>query len=749
MDNIAILDSNLILLESFDNNDIKKLVLECDLLNDSEYLSYADQRYNFSKSEEFFTPTFNYQKGIDLLYKSINLPNEVKSKLYNIEVNYIKCNSHINLENFKYFANNFELYIFYNSSLPLCIFEGFLANLKSNEKIKGIIKICEKWKDNFELEYNILLNKINTTSNIKFFTFNETIRFKVRNTNTKVLPKKSHTIINSFTKEKILYENKLSNLNLLRNHLKIDSRKQNDTEEIVWYNIGYECLGPLFTGFIESIVKYCKENKIETVFPLMREGEFLSHLLEKDLQKLNVHLIPFFVSRSSSFFFNRRSFSDKELKNFFRQPNLTVNEFITFLNLESLIPKWLITYLDAKLKDTYKIFFKKISLKSRIVDFINSKDCLEYIRNYSLKQTSLFLKYLKHNLKGKNILFIDIGFKGSICESIESTIDRTRLNTHYFLLYGVKTELFSKRKSKIKISSYIEIDQDNHESNIIYRTASLIEQFNTSTSFGTTIRYKTNKRNLVEPVTINSHLSINEMKMRNKLWTGVIDFRNSFNTLINFRNQFSKIESFIQKEHLSCFLGRLIRWPSKNEIRFLKKLKHEENLGNNTPLKIYKENVYNRLNKKNITDFLNNPNPAVIGEFIHWPQLYISIKYPYYLPFLYTQVFSKNYIYYKIIKFEYLIKKSKIKDFILYGCSYYGSILLNILREQNKNIVTVIDSDCKLVGSDFFGHEVKSSSAFSKHDFKGVAIGSLGNIEEIKAILSKHFPSKYSLISFY
>ena len=241
----------------------------------------------------------------------------------------------------------------------MCIFEGFLANLKSNEKIKGIIKICEKWKDNFELEYNILLNKINPKSNIKFFTFNETIRFKVRNTNTKVLPKKSHTIINSFTKEKILYENKLSNLNLLRNHLKIDSRKQNDTEEIVWYNIGYECLGPLFTGFIESIVKYCKENKIETVFPLMREGEFLSHLLEKDLQKLNVHLIPFFVSRSSSFFFNRRSFSDKELKNFFRQPNLTVNEFITFLNLESLIPKWLITYLDAKLKDTYKIFLRK------------------------------------------------------------------------------------------------------------------------------------------------------------------------------------------------------------------------------------------------------------------------------------------------------------------------------------------------------------------------------------------------------
>ena len=82
MDNIAILDSNLILLESFDNNDIKKLVLECDLLNDSEYLSYADQRYNFSKSEEFFTPTFNYQKGIDLLYKSINLPNEVKKVSY-------------------------------------------------------------------------------------------------------------------------------------------------------------------------------------------------------------------------------------------------------------------------------------------------------------------------------------------------------------------------------------------------------------------------------------------------------------------------------------------------------------------------------------------------------------------------------------------------------------------------------------------------------------------------------------------
>ena len=115
---------------------------------------------------------------------------------------------------------------------------------------------------------------------------------------------------------------------------KLSVQSTNKPEKI--YNqIGAGILGPVFTFFCEWVLDLCIKEGKQFVYPFMREAELFLPMLENAAKKrkLNVKIIPLFVSRKSTWLASLEQWDQPSCDDLMGKIGLTVNDVSNYLEL--------------------------------------------------------------------------------------------------------------------------------------------------------------------------------------------------------------------------------------------------------------------------------------------------------------------------------------------------------------------------------------------------------------------------------
>lgn len=324
-------------------------------------------------------------------------------------------------------------------------------------------------------------------------------------------------IKNSYYKEKnikreILLDYKCLN-KFISNNLKVDDDRD--------YKLGYEVFGPMLYAFANWIYIKAKENNIDKIFFLSRDGYIVKKAFDEINQEKNIKSTYMFCSRrtfilpSLNFYENidnmittYKSWGNRiDVRAFFFRFGIDINNYKELLEKYDLKEEELININDKRIKKVFSV------LKTDIV-------------KKSLEQLNLLKLYFKQiNFEGK-VAIVDIGAGGSIESALKKIIDKEKLNINYtcFYLYSYKN-LNEKRMSLFDI---------NNKYDILKKTVPfcymLLELFY-SAPHATVIEYN-NNGNSIEPKFGDDVVNYNN-KMITNLRLGAVDFtKNMKNNLL-------------------------------------------------------------------------------------------------------------------------------------------------------------------------------------------------------------------------
>ena len=214
--------------------------------------------------------------------------------------------------------------------------------------------------------------------------------------------------------------NKLENgENLDYNILQAFINNNMPTEEDKYFKIGYETLGPLLYGYSKWLIDRLKEEKIEKIFFLAREG----NLLKKAFDIINKDKIEsryLYVSRRSTRTFLLKDIKDiQDVFEIVKMRNvITLDGFFTNIGLDikkykHLLDKYLVNAdIDIKEFKDFRLLFEDI--KSDII-----KNAIQEEKN--------LIGYLKENKFYGKIAVSDVGWGGTIQNSLENILKENEI----------------------------------------------------------------------------------------------------------------------------------------------------------------------------------------------------------------------------------------------------------------------------------------------------------------------------------
>lgn len=348
-----------------------------------------------------------------------------------------------------------------------------------------------------------------------------------------LIPKKTSYVnfYNSKMYEKLNDSEKLSYRTIesfINNNIKINKNE--------YYKIGYEVLGPLLYGFTKWLIRKFKEEKIEKVFFLSREGLCLKKAFE--ILNKNDNTI-----QDNYLYVSRRSTRTPLLENI-----NTIEDVFSIVKMKHIIDLKSF-FINVGLNiENYDKLLKKYNCKeeTNIKRIKNFNELFEEIKNdiidNSIRESQNIVGYLKQEkFKGK-LAIVDVGWEGTMQNSLLTLNKKHNLGAEIYGFYLGQSQAAKKYiQNGIKTYAYL-FDYTSNEYNDIRPFLNLFESFFLA-QHGTTMYYQYN-RNSYNPVLDKCEYSKDEKDIFKKIQDGAFDFIYDYNeSNINAINFYPSISS--------------------------------------------------------------------------------------------------------------------------------------------------------------------------------------------------------------
>ena len=259
---------------------------------------------------------------------------------------------------------------------------------------------------------------------------------------------------------------------------------------------GYEVLGPVLYGYVNWLQEKFKEDGIEKVFFLSRDGQ----LMQKAYQKLNhlIHNEYMYASRKAliipSLWMTSSIQEIKEVISWGKHGTIS-----NFLKKIGLVPDDFEQYYINAGFSLNKIYEYEKLWKDSIFLTIFEKYIKQAMITHSYKEYILLLRYLRQlDFSGK-VAIVDIGWFGHMQGALEKIIKAAKVPAEIYGYYlGLRPE--SPMLDHIRAKGYL-FDRNHNQ-----RLSEEEEQFNAivemffTANHGTTIGYKQMNNGLINPV---------------------------------------------------------------------------------------------------------------------------------------------------------------------------------------------------------------------------------------------------------
>jgi len=381
------------------------------------------------------------------------------------------------------------------------------------------------------------------------------------------------------------------------------------------FDYGSFVIGPVLTGYILWLINEATRTGTEKILFFMREGLLFKGLADRIIGKYNIDIETDIVysSRISTFVPSINELDVKTLEGMLYSRKMpTVRDFLGTLNL--------------KLKDLQNIQesieedgsmadpgVKEIIFRACLLPEIKKK-IMEYIED----QRSLLIEYLKmKGLGQQNILFSEIGWKGTIQSNIASALKAANYDVRISCLYLLLIEesVNNILKGGIDMKSYLPSTPSKRLlGNIVRKGAELFEQA-CMPDEGSTISYKKYDADII-PVINTEDYSSAGFDIKNAMQQGIKTYLEQYlkiNPSLDGVNNQIEVMKLLSEDILS----RYALYPVEEEVNLASELLHDDNLVGRWKGEIVSFQTANQMADKTVeTVYRNSPT---------WPAAHIFL----------------------------------------------------------------------------------------------------------------------------
>lgn len=466
-----------------------------------------------------------------------------------------------------------------------------------------------------------------------------------------------------------------------------------DTEEQYynsWFYLGSRVLGPFFTYGIEWIVNEAKKKDIKRIFALMREGKFLSELLECSIKSNNVDIEvhPLFVSRVVVNEARLEKVVEEEIMSTVLTRGATVADIFSFYKIEDCCPDEFKEFYNEEIQELKKCSIGEKNAFDELLNFFTCHDVIGKIRLANKGNNKLLLDYLRQEKVYDRGMMLDIGWTGntmaSVCKLLNEINDNSE--TFAYLLYG-RIDAALNNSKEFQVNAFC---GEVGSKDITYRKMHLpIMELLCMCDLGTTVDYERNG-NVIEPVLKKIDYPQGQMEAIKVVQEGILAFQKQFFELKKKKKVSDPYEMAGTVLHI---IDRLFSYPNYKESMMLSSLVYDQNNGIDKMIPIIDKSELNQYDIEKPYKFMYSTE----GKF-KYPQLVYSLKNPthYYEQVLAFNKQEKELSIVLLIKsILSLVGNEKI---ILVGAGVYGRKAIKYISEMGKleQVECIVDNDISM-----------------------------------------------------
>lgn len=386
----------------------------------------------------------------------------------------------------------------------------------------------------------------------------------------------------------------------------VNELSKEDTESDLFYKLGKEVIGPVFTLYIQHVIDTVREKQIDEIFFLAREGYLFQKIYDdlKKSEKYKDSQLPdgkyTYISRLSSSLPSVYSFGLREVRmGLWKINQKGLYSILTTFNIDpekfkSIAREYGIQDIKSPIFDP----FNDIRLHNFLTDLRVQKMIFNQVE-YERDLLSRYFEQLGFFGEGKKCAFVDIGWSGTIQHNVgRALISNPEFPKLYGIYFGrnVDAHLRYLMHPKLIFEPGFVFDfehNNNYLTKAIMEFPQLFEQAATA-PHGSTVGYK-EENNRVMPMlkTTSSEDRKQEMKqfeMINKVQQGIQSFVKSYSDF----SAYLYINTDIVKNNEIKKLNEFITNPKLKFVHAIEKLYHSEDWGTQNILKIVSPDVSRR-----------------------------------------------------------------------------------------------------------------------------------------------------------
>lgn len=355
---------------------------------------------------------------------------------------------------------------------------------------------------------------------------------------------------------------------------KVFTERNNDNDELPWYDFGYIYCGIIYFGFVRWLTDQLIEDKIEKAFFLARDGYMMHEVYKLINQGQDVPISEYmYASRRAinipTIQHDIDEHSMKILCNLF--PDLSVEDYLNRVHISA---------------DNHISKIKEVGLSSKIHKIQSTSDkqklaklftlLVEDVCNISAFERENLVKYLEqiNFMAGGKIAIVDIGWQGTMQNSFDKLMALLNksidLKGYYLGTFETAKPFVAKG---LPMSGYIcHFSEPKNNYDIISRGVHMLE-FIFSAPHGSVINF-TSINEKIQPVCEQPDFSTKNSDKITELQKGALDFITDF---MATENDYQKMK--IAPDSVLKPISRLLNYPTYKESVQFGNLTHSEYVG--------------------------------------------------------------------------------------------------------------------------------------------------------------------------
>jgi HAD superfamily hydrolase (TIGR01549 family) len=536
--------------------------------------------------------------------------------------------------------------------------------------------------------------------------------------------------------EELRYRNNASEIYALRNYVGSLYRDENPNDQY-WYKLGSMILGPLFTFGMEWILDIAEENRINKIYPLMREGKLLGKLLRNAAQErgAEVDVTELYISRNAVYLPSLEEISPGQIDYIITTTGLKVRDVFRILDIPEYGQKFK-AYYDYEISKSRDVLYEETNLYDYIRNELQTEEIKSIIYDKAALAKETVLKYFDQLGMNESYITVDVGWRGTIQGGI-NRIQKKPNNIH-LLLIGV-TNSIDNVFNNCDVRGYAgSFGRNKDDINDIFPR--IFEMFSTCDE-GTTIGYE-DCGGVIKPITREiKYVNSDQMSNIGKCQEGILAFQKEY---FKLRKKKPIIERLKERpEELVRIIGRLTSTPLHSEARILGDLYFDQNFGADQQWKVIDQEIVNKIKEQGLYNFHAQSN----SRQIEWYAGLYALNDPfYYFNRYYTKKGWNEKV--KRLAFAQHIRDISSGKLVIVGAGAAGRDIYNYLRMAGDNelVECFVDNDIAKQNTYLYGKKVCSIDDNFESDT--YVVGSFAYISEITNRIRSAKGDKVRIISY-